>query len=74
VKVPEESGCPWRVDGGDRGQVFVTARFLKDKSMSLHYLLLDTRPAVLLAVSFWCFSRFSRSCGLSVVGAWSSRA
>jgi hypothetical protein len=74
VKVPKGSGRPWRVDGGDRGRVFFTVRFLEARSMSLRRLLLDTRPAVLLTFNFWCFSRFSQSCGLSVVNAWSSRA
>jgi hypothetical protein len=42
--------------------------------MSFCRILLDTHPSVLFAVSLWCFNRFSRPCGLSVVGAWSSCA
>jgi hypothetical protein len=37
--------------------------------MSFCRLLLDTRPLALFVVSLWCFSRFSRSCSLSVVDA-----
>jgi len=62
--------CRWRRSWF----VFVHCQILEARFMSFRHLLLDMRPSALIAVSFWCSSCPPRLCGLSAVGAWSSRA
>jgi hypothetical protein len=49
-------------------------RILVARATILRRLLVDTRLLALFAVSLRCFSRSSRPCGSTVVGAWASRA
>jgi hypothetical protein len=62
--------CRWR----SLRLCLFTVRFLEARSTSFRRLLVDTRPSTVFVVSLWCSSRSPRLCGLSVIGAWPSRA